>query len=231
MSLFSSCVQAAESSMTVEPGTFEEKYDPNVNVSGQIRAGLMYGGTSSEVGVNNLQIHFPFSSVDKGSQVCIRLVSRNGVYSARWLATANQNIAKGGAANVEITTDKDDELAGYSTNALVGTATLGGNCKSVKQTYLPLSWGEGNRKSLEVFLNADATDSSLHVKFSSDDDTAPSTASATCQDLTRAEKSLAFDTACSISWDSKAVPAIVVVKRSSFSKPMENIRFDLDNSD
>ena len=208
--------------------SFVEKYDPNVNVSGQIRAGFMLTSDAEKVQLDNMYVYFTQATGKKGEIVCFRLASRDGVYSAKWQFTLVEALKN--AILVAIPTKKRGELAHYPANALVAIATLGLDCRDKKRVYLPTSWGlkqhdrDSEEQNMRIYLNSDATETALkvHIKDSAKKN---AVVPSSCSKIPSTEQTVAFDTICDFALPQQSTLRIIGVKRENFGNDLDGIRF------
>lgn len=223
-------VFAADAVMSPDAGSFAEKFDPNVDVSGQAQVGFMLTNVidhskrkalQNKVDLTSLQAHFQSTSAKKGEVICYRLASRDGIYSARWTITLTDDIAvdasKTNVFQVRIKSVNEDKIAHYTTRELVAIATVGSSCKDDDRRYISSSWGDVQVKddttTQTLYLNSDATQVTLHARFSElDNDANIIPLKSDCIVIPSSEKTIAFDTECPFD-----IPVTHVVKKLAVS--------------
>lgn len=227
ISVFMSSLLSADEfpTIAIDSSTFKEKYDPNVNVSGQVRAGFMLLPASKDsapakVQLDNLLIDLEQANATEGELLCFKMVSRDGVYSATWNAPIDEETTKGTSLQrIPIPTKQTDKISEYTVNELVVAATIGKSCRDSKRAFLPTSWGvpsDGDR-IVRLYINADATETQavVHLKEPKKKDTY------TCEQIPNTLQTVAFDTVCEFTIKSDSLFRAIGIKRENFGSDLK----------
>lgn len=210
--LFSPSLLATERLLTPDDNSFDEKYNPNVDVSGQVQAGFMLSNIidrsqrkslQDKVSLESLQAHFLGTGASKDEVICYRLTSRDGIYSAKWTVTLDADIPVGtinsDVFRVRFRSLNEDKIQNYGTRELVAIATVGTGCKDRNRRYIASSWGEPDttkeQLTYALFLNHDATQSTLHARANNPGNS-PLSVKEECIRIPGSEKTVAFNTEC-----------------------------------
>lgn len=182
------------------PDSFEETYDDSVEVSGQLLGGLMYqGGDIQKVDVKSLHVDFGYSKLEPGEMVCIRVASRDGVYTAKWTVRLEQKQDKTPVL-VSFDTVYADYLNDLDINELAVVASHSEQCGSRDAVYFPTLWGLNQEKAthLTAFLNTDATAVYAALMVKDEDDKLTAKAEIQCELLLGTDNKTNFDTICDL---------------------------------
>ncbi len=243
--IFTSCIlgfclfvgdsQADSPAVVLKPdtNTFVEKYDETVDVAGQLRAGLMYGSTVENVDIDDLRMDLKLQTVINGETACIRVASRNGVFSATWEITLETGV--GEQVITGFPTQYKKILEKFTPDKLVAIASVVApdqNCTAERVRYLPTSWGDPDNETIVAYLNADSTDARIAGKKDKE------TQRGKCRILPSSDENTAFDTICTLPMNltnsgatsSTKPPIELVVIRNNFSTVMKRIRYLLSGS-
>lgn len=212
-----------------KPDTFFEKYDETVDVAGQLRAGLMYRSTLETVDINDLRMDLKLQLVKSGETACIRVASRNGVFSATWEIALETNVSEQVITNFPTRYKKyleklhPDELV-----AIASVVDPGQTCSSQRTRYLPTSWGKLDKTNIVVYLNADSTDALIAGRINKE------TTKGKCRILPSSEDNTSFDTICTLPTDIANIEndanIELIVVRKNFSTVMKKIRYQLSGT-
>ena len=222
--LLSSLAATAGEPLGVNSGSFKEKFDRHVNVSGQIRAGFMRVSETGELDLDELWVHFHQQSGSPGDTLCFSLTSRDGIYSAKWDYTLKE--LRKASAQARIDSARKDDLQSYKVDTLVALATIGISCRDKKRVYLPTSWGNVENHGANdpgprytIYLNADATKTRLKVE------TIGSARKTDCEKIPDSADAVAFDTVCQF----QTVPGDnirrILVARDNFGTHLPSVKF------
>lgn len=245
--LFSAPLFAADNILTPDANSFGEKYEPNVNVSGQAQVGFMLNNTidhtkrrsqQDKVDLRSLNAHFLSTGGLKDEVICYRLASRDGIYSAKWKTTLSENIKKGSSTpniyQVRIESANEDKIQNYTTRELVAIATIGADCKDSNRRYIASSWGDVDvtqeQFTYTLYLNADATQTTVHARATKHKDTAgpaPTPIKNPCILIPGSEKTIAFDTECLFNIHQTHQLQKLAVSRVNHSSVLPVLRFPL----
>jgi len=220
LTLLVSVACAEPATLAVDKDSFREKFDRTVDVSGQLRAGLMFGSALEKIQTGSLMVSFKARTGLPGEQVCIRVASRDGVFTAIWTSTLDVKLDD--LHRATFATEHAKELRNYAVDELVAIASIGQSCSAEDRTYLPSSWGLPQVGSLYAYLNADSSAAAIAARYPESE-----IVQKQCSILPTSEVTTAFDTVCSLTLIKPDLPFELVVLRQNFSTIMEHVRFPL----
>ena len=238
LSLITVCAQLAwpqgndlATTLLPDSQTFQETYQKNVEVAGQLRAGLMYESSLPRVDITQLWMDLSFQSINPGERACVRVASRNGEFSAVWRITLLANdeteqVISNFPSKYQtlLETLTPDELV-----AIVSVVNPGEECTLTGRRYLPTSWGKINPQVMVAYLNADSTEAVVAGR------TPSGVIKENCRTLPNTEDNIAFDTVCRLELtgdpndaeSASHIPVELVVLRKNFSTVMKKLRYPL----
>jgi len=224
-------ISRADSSPPVlEPDsdTFVEKYDETVDVAGQLRAGLMYRSSLETIRIDELILDLKLQEVKSKETACIRVASRNGVFSATWEVTLKTDVGEQVITNFP--TKHKSVLEKFQPTELVAIASVAGpdqECSDQRERYLPTSWGAPDKTVIVAYLNADSTEALIAGRINKEKKKGQ------CRILPSSEENTSFDTICSLPMDLGSAENSnieLVVVRKNFSTVMKKIKYQLSGS-
>ena len=168
---------------------FRESFAENVNISGSVRAGVMYRSNLPNATPDSLYIDIG----SKSNQIlCARILSVDGKYGADidYQLTGNRS----GFTQFQLPTIMHDVVTSYTPNQLAVLAEIKPRCKSRKGHIVPASWGKPLVTSgiVKVFLNSGANNTFLKLYKHGG-----GSKKLSCNPI-EAERNTAYDTECSI---------------------------------
>ncbi|MDY0259929.1 MAG: hypothetical protein RBR41_09730 [Desulfovibrio sp.] len=150
---------SAESLPVIEAdaASFKESFDQAVPVSGNIIAGLRFGDGAKKISANGT-----FLAPPQGRDVCVRVVTRDGRFSASniyRLANDEQLSQANAAGRVHlspITHSYAEKLVNYVVDDLAVSAFMAseGGCAAGKTPYVPQIVSQGTEKVFTVLVNS-----------------------------------------------------------------------------
>jgi len=218
--------------------SFEETFDPSVDVSGQLLAGLMYTVDAPDedrpelgrVDLDELHVSFARHRVADKDTICFRLASRNGVYTAKWTSTPDSSVVDSDTVRVRFTTKHRKTLQEYGPHGLVALASVGEGCGTPDPVYLPTSWGpvpEEGPSEVTLFLNTDTAEARVAARLEKEDGSDDGIKQESCTILPSTETTTTFDTICRLPLAAGDRPAELAVLRQNFSATLEPLRYTL----
>ena len=169
---------------------FHESFTRNVNISGSVRAGVMYNSSWSKVQLDSLYIDIGSESVpDK--MLCVRLLSVDGQYGADFTYKLTGKLT--GLNNFKFPTTFQDEVSQYTPDQLAVLAEIKSACKGRTGSIVPALWSSKKNEDIKVYLNSGVSKTFLKLYKRKGGSTKVS-----CMPV-KAERNTAFDTQCHIS--------------------------------
>ena len=154
--LFSS---ADASPVQLNKNDFHERYIENVNISGSVRAGVMFQSAASQVKPAELFVDIGTNS---GSTLCVRIISIDGHYEADFeYAITKENQ---GLVQFDLPTSKGDVVESYAPDHLAVLAEVKKECSQKKAHFAPAAWGRPDNNTVKVFLNSGVEKTLLKIK-------------------------------------------------------------------
>lgn len=143
-------VANAETILLDEKNHFRESYAENVNISGSVRVGVMYGSSELKVTPDSLYINIGLM-VDQ--MLCVKMLSVDGQYGADFSYQLTGNVS--GRNRFQIPTKLRDVLTGYAPDQLVVLAEIKSKCKGRSGVIVPALWGGQTQDTVvKVYLNS-----------------------------------------------------------------------------
>ena len=156
MLLFSS---AGAGPVQLNKNDFHERYIENVNISGSIRAGVMFQSAASQVKPSELFVDI---GTNPGATLCVRIISIDGHYEADFeypIKKENQ-----GLIQFALPTSKGDVVGSYAPDHLAVLAEVKKDCRQKKARFAPAAWGRPDNNTVKVFLNSGVEKTLLKIK-------------------------------------------------------------------
>ena len=110
-----------------------ETYQPEVSVSGNVVVGVMSASLANSILSNEISAR---SSVTSSDELCLRVASRDGIYTSKNTYTLPES--PGGAVHLPYETKLDHVIEEYGMDEIVMAATVG-DCDSGSAAYLLLA--------------------------------------------------------------------------------------------
>lgn len=194
---------------------FKESFLEKVTVSGGIRAGFMYQSSLGRVDIHELYIYLQRDIEEQDAMLCVNMVSRDGRYSASWQYVLGKQAA--GSIAVELPTKYQEQISGYSPDALVVLAAITKkDCTSSEMKYIPTSWGRFDQSDYILYVNSGSTDTVIGIPGA--------TERIQCTKII-ADSTIAYDTRCLVGKDILNEPKSIFLVRSNFGNRLPNVEF------
>lgn len=166
---------------------FSESFSKKVNVSGSVRAGVMYSSSAEYVMPNSLYI-------DIGSKtdqlLCVKMLSVDGQYGADFTYKLTGKIS--GNTEFQLPTKLQNVVTSYAPNQLAVLAEIKPVCKKKGGYIVPASWGKPILDTVKVYLNSGVNTTFLKL-YKIDG----SSQKVLCTPV-KNERNTAYDTECNI---------------------------------
>lgn len=216
---FTGTVVGQERLFRIGKDTFQESFSDNVEVSGGIRAGVMYASSAPRVDFETLFVHFSTPLAEAGKQLCVSMVSLDGRYSASW----RHPIPEGSTGSYRITLPSQyhAKLENLGPDDLVVLAAVADACPARDMSYIPASWGTPAKNSLKIFLNAGTSQSRAIFQDQNQK------RKVTCNVLPVTAK-IAYDTVCVLMLSDSQLPSLVQIVRTNFPTRLPTVRIPLE---
>lgn len=138
-----------------DAASFKESFDHVVPVSGNIIAGLRFGGGAKKISANGT-----FLAPPQGRDVCVRVVTRDGRFSASniYRFVNDEQLSQANAAGrvhlSPITRNYAEKLANYIVDDLAVSAFMAseGGCAAGKTPYVPQIVSQGKENNVFTVL-------------------------------------------------------------------------------
>ncbi len=200
----------------------KESFDPNVTVSGQVRAGVMYKNASDgriALPLEYIYIDLGPKENEENAEICGNVISADGNYEASF--STDKLDQKHGKVPIKFIDSKYKDLGEYLYEEVTILAYEGSNnCKRIERIF-PASWTESEKKKLAVYLNAGQFTTKLllppKVK-------GRSSSSVPCSKI-KGDRQVAYDTVCEFELDAHSEFKLMdtKIRRSNgvnFAKPI-----------
>lgn len=164
---------------------FHESYVNEVNISGAVRAGVMFESNARKVNLENLFIDVGDHS---DLELEVKLISICGRYEAKFKYKLDKTTR--GWTRFNLPTDMANIISGFNPEQLVVLAKIrGGSSKSI---IVPASWGKPATNRLKVFLNSGVSSTTLKLYGSNGNSD-----KIKCREI-KNKTNIAYDTVCSV---------------------------------
>jgi len=220
ITIFLSSVAANAGPIEIEFNQFHEYFTESVNISGSMRAGVMYESETSRAAPDSLQVDLTNAI---GSVLCVTLLSVDGKYGADFSYTLTGE-TKGRTA-FKLPTEKQEIITSYSPEQLAIFAQVKPVCKGAKGVVVPAFWGNSaNSNVLNVYLNSAANSTFLMLYGASGD--AGDKGKILCKRID-ADDNTAYNTQCTINDIQKYNLEKTVIIRSNFGKAYRPVKLKI----
>jgi len=187
LSVFAIANTVYAETVQLDKDQFNESFTKNVNISGSVRAGVMYRSSEKNVQPDSLYID---ARSEAGKMLCVNMLSVDGQYSAHinYKLKANTNHSY----TFQLPTNHHDIVTSYAPGQLAVLAEIKDECDGKGGKIVPASWGKYTPGSIKIYLNSGARTTSLKlykIKGGSE--------KIACKPVTY-KKNTAYDTECSI---------------------------------
>jgi len=197
---------------------FHESFTRNVNISGSVRAGVMYGSSLSKVQPDSLYIDIG-SKVISDKLLCVKLLSVDGQYGADFTYKLAGKLK--GLNNFKFPTTYIDEVSQYAPDHLAVLAEIKPACKGRSGNIVPALWSDKKDDVIKVYLNSGVSNTFLKL-YKNDG----GSKKVSCQAV-KAEKNTAFDTQCDIRDSSSFKLEKTKILRSHFGSHSRPIKLPI----
>jgi len=198
---------------------FHERYIENVNISGSIRAGVMFQSAASQVKPEELFVDI---GTNPGATLCVRIISIDGQYEADFeypIKKENQ-----GLIQFTLPTSKGDVVASYAPDHLAVLAEVKKDCSQKKARFAPAAWGRPDNNTVKVFLNSGVEKTLLKIKNKEG-----KYIKLNCSKM-QYEKLTAYDVECVISNAAEYDLSTTKVLRKNFDNFIKPIKLDIQKT-
>jgi len=189
-SLFSTSVAFADTViLDKDINQFRESFTQSVNISGSVRAGVMYSSSLKNVQLDSLFIDIGAKAMmDK--MLCVKMLSVDGQYGADFTYELKGKLR--GLNRFKLPSTLQDKVSVYSPDQLAVLAEVKPVCKGRGGHIVPALWSNKKDDSLNVYLNSGVSKTSLKLYKIKGGST-----KIICKPV-KAERNTAFDTKCRI---------------------------------
>lgn len=172
-----------------------EKYDENVTVSGEVRAGVMYQQTLADpIPLPPWTVFVDLGGgLPRKASLCGKLISADGVYEASFQFDPGPNMKLSGITSFKLESEHENKLSSYQVGEIsVFTYEGSRECRKISN-ILPSSWSSHITEDINIYLNARQYDTYLLAYKK--DERKPNFIS--CHAIS-AKQRVAYDTVCTI---------------------------------
>jgi len=151
---------ASAQAQPLQPDHFEESLNPEVNVSGATRGGVLMDALARPDSLDTLTVRIPANMA--AEQLCLALVTRDGRYEARMEFA----LPPGAGDFVELSYPSQfkQQLLDAKEPYLAVLAGLKPDCQANKTVYIPTSWKRPDTLAeLQLIINAGNLDAHVAV--------------------------------------------------------------------
>ncbi|GAB7080502.1 hypothetical protein [Megalodesulfovibrio paquesii] len=174
--------------IVADPGSFKENFDSAVPVSGSVIVGVRLGEAEGNVAVQDTQLVLPTAT-----DVCVRVVTRDGRYSANNVYRLPAPVAGANRVRLSpVTLHYAQALSDYKKDdlAICAFAAHNGSCAPAQVAYLPhLADPRQPGQHLNILINSGARYSAVLVRKKQQQ--------VRCQAISQGSK-IAYDQKCQI---------------------------------
>jgi hypothetical protein len=205
----------------IEEAQFQESYNDSVNISGSVRAGVMYMAGAEKVLPDSLFLDLLPES-DK--LLCVSMISVDGRYGAEFSHKLSSDLT--GLTQFQLPTEMHDVLTRYKPDQVAVLAEIKPACNDKGERIVPAAWGRPPADSsvIKVFLNsgAEKTYLKMYKKENGSD-------KLKCKSV-RSETKTAYDTECTINEPQKYLLENTKVLRRNFGDYGKSVKLKISIS-
>ena len=202
----------------LQPERFEESLNPEVNVSGATRGGVLLDALERPESLEAIVVRVPESFVT--GRICLDLVTRDGRYEAS--LEVSLPAERDTFVEIAYPTRFRKELTGSDQPYLAALASLRADCQGEVSAFLPATWGAASEPvRVDVLINAGHNDARIVVPTDGG-----SRRAFPCRRL-EAQPTIAFDRVCTVELAPDLIGLDAVIERDDFFNPLPPVALPL----
>lgn len=199
------------------PGQFQESYIKEVNISGSVRAGVMFESKSEVAGPEDLHIYLS----DKNPSILeVKMISIDGRYEADFNYPVKNE--ETGITKFKLPTKMAHIISHYPPDQLAVLARLKKPENSSKGEIVPATWGKPESKNLKIFLNSGVSTTLLKLYR-----TDGSTEKIVCKKID-ADNVTAYDTECRVNEAGQYEMSKTKIIRKNFDSYFKPVKLNIN---
>ena len=199
------------------PGQFQESYISEVNISGSVRAGVMYESNRQVAGPDALHIYLGDMNP---SILQVKITSIDGRYEADFIYPVNNG--ETGITKFRLPTKMEDIISHYPPDQLAVLARLKKTGLSSKGKIIPATWGKPGSNNLKIFLNSGVSTTLLKLYR-----TDGSTKKIVCRKIDT-DNVTAYDTECIVNDSGRYEMSRTKVIRKNFDSYFKPVKLNIN---
>lgn len=197
---------------------FHESFTQNVNISGSVRAGVMYSSSLDKVRLDSLFIDIgDIAKSDK--MLCVKMLSVDGQYGADFSYKLKGKLS--GLNHFKLPTTLQDKVSGYTPSHLAVLAEIKPACKGKGGHIVPALWSKKKDNILKVYLNSGVSKTSLKLYKAQGGSNKVS-----CNPI-KAKRNTAYDTECNINISEEYTLEKTKIIRTNFGSHSRPIKLPI----
>ncbi len=204
--------------IVLEKSQLHESFLGKVNVSGGVRAGLMYKGTLQMVDFDKLYVYFrQGDKFSNDTTLCVNMVSQDGRYSSSWEHLLDKQVEN--TIVFSLRSEHKEQISKYASSELVVLASVAqGGCSSNDKKYVPTSWGFTEHSDYILFVNSGGTDTVIGIPGRRE--------RVPCEKIIDGS-AIAYDTKCVVGKELLEQAKNIYLVRNNFSNKLPEIKIPL----
>jgi hypothetical protein len=198
---------------------FWESYSQSVNISGSVRAGVMYDSPADHVIPDLLYLDI---STKSDQLLCVSMVSVDGQYGAKFTYQLSDKIH--GLTPFQLPTKLREVMIAYTPEQIAVLSEIKPVCKGKSGHIIPASWGKPSVNTVKVYLNSGISRTTLKLyKFSG------GKIKLKCLPMQSDKNNTAYDTECIITNAGDYDLSKTKILRSNFGNHSRPIKLNIYN--